>query len=107
MGSAQAIANYESLAALTGQMREAAAQGDWERLIGIEHQRRELVAKMQAVDAQVKLDEAARQRKVQLIAAILAEDAGIRDRIQAWMGQLQGEMQSNRQEQRVLKAYGV
>lgn len=107
MGSLQAIANYEQLSALTRQMREAAEQGDWDKLISIEHQCSDLVVTMKAVDAAVTLDEAARQRKDQLIAGILADDAEIRNYVQVWMGQLQHKMQSNRQEQLVLKAYGA
>ena len=107
MGSFQAIANYEQLSALTRQMREAAEQGDWDKLIGIEHQCSDLVVTMKAVDAAVTLDEAARQRKDQLIAGILADDAEIRKHVQVWMGQLQHNMQSNRQEQLVLKTYGA
>lgn len=107
MGSAQAIANYELLSALTGQMREAAEHGEWDQLVSIEHQCSKLVAAMKPVDAEVKLDEAAHQRKSQLITKILADDAEIRDRTQIWMGQLQLNMQSNRQEQLLLHAYGV
>ncbi|MDP1733987.1 MAG: flagellar protein FliT [Sulfuritalea sp.] len=107
MGPAQVIANYELLSALTGQMREAAEQGEWDQLIGIEHQCSTLVASMKPVDAEVKLDDAALERKSQLIAKILADDAEIRNRTQIWMGQLQLTMQSNRQEQLLLHAYGV
>jgi flagellar protein FliT len=107
MNSSQAITNYELLSALTDQMREAAAHGEWDQLINIEHQRSDLVATMKPVDAEVKLDEAARQRKIQLINKIMADDAEIRNLTQAWMGQLQLSMQSNRQEQRLQNAYGV
>jgi flagellar protein FliT len=107
MGSSQAIANYELLSALTEQMREAAEQGEWDLLISIEHQCSTLVTTMKPVDAEVKLDEDARQRKLQLISKILADDTEIRNRTQAWMGQLQLNMQSNRQEQLLLHAYGA
>ena len=107
MSASQVITNYELLSVLTGQMREAAVQGEWDQLISIELQRSKLVATMKPVDAEVKLDEAARQRKIQLINKILADDAEIRNHTQVWMGQLQLSMQSNRQEQRLLHAYGV
>ena len=107
MNSSQVIANYESLSALIGQMREAAMRGEWDQLINIEHQCSELVATMKLFDAEVILDEAARQHKNQLINKILADDAEIRNRVQVWMSQLQLSMQSNRQEQRLLHAYGV
>jgi flagellar protein FliT len=107
MSASQVIANYESLSALTGQMREAAVHEEWDQLIGIEQQRGKLVDAMKPLDAQVTLDEAARQRKDQLITEILAGDAEIRNLTQAWMGQLQLNMQSCLQELRLLKEYGA
>ncbi len=107
MGSSQAIANYELLSALTGRMRVAAEHGEWDALIDIEHQCSKLVAAMKPVDAEVRLDEAAHRRKTQLIRKILADDAEIRNHTQAWLSQLQLNMQSNRQEQLLLHAYGV
>lgn len=107
MAASQVIANYELLSALSVQMRDAAVQGEWDQLVGIEHRRSELVAGMQVLDAEVGLDEAARRRKADLIAGIMVDDAEIRNHIQIWMDRLQHNMQSNRQEQRLLKAYGA
>lgn len=106
MSSYQVITNYESLSALTGQMREAAVQGEWDKLVSIEKQCGQQVAAMRPVDATATLDEPAKQRKIQLIKKILADDAEIRSHTEAWMGQLQRIMQSNRQEQRLQQAYG-
>jgi len=92
---------------LTGQMREAAERGEWDALISIEQQCSTLVAAMKPIDAEVTLDEVARQRKLELITKILADDAEIRNYTQIWMRQLQLSMQSNRQEQLLLHAYGV
>ena len=105
MGSHQVIANYESLSTLTAQMREAAVRGEWENLMGLERQCRQYVAAMKQADASTTLDEPSRQRKVQIIKKILENDADIRSRTVAWMGQLQRIMQSNRQEQRLQQAY--
>jgi flagellar protein FliT len=107
MDSSQVIANYEALSALTGQMREAAVGGEWDRLISIEQQCSELVVAMKKLDLEIILDEAAHRHKNQLINKILADDAEIRNHTQAWMSQLQLSMRSNRQEQRLLQAYGV
>lgn len=107
MSASQVIANYEYLSVLTRQMLEAARVGEWDQLIGIERQCGELVAAMKPLDAEVIHDKAARQHKNQLINNILADDAEIRARVQDWMRQLQLSMQSNRQEQRLLQAYGV
>lgn len=106
MGSHQVIANYESLSTLTAQMREAAVRGEWDQLIDLEQQCRQHVAAMKPVDASATLDEPTRQRKVQIIKKILENDADIRSRTVAWMGQLQRVMQSNRQEQRLHQVYG-
>lgn len=107
MNSTQVIHNYESLSALTGQMRDAAEHGEWDMLVGLEQQCSRHVASMKADDSATTLDEPSRQRKIQLIKKILADDAEIRNRTEAWMGQLQRLMQSNRQERRLHQAYGV
>jgi len=107
MSAAQVIANYESLSALTGRMRAAAKRGEWGSLVDIEQERGKLVAAMKPLDADANLDEAARQRKNQLISEILAGDAEIRDLAQAWMSQFQLSMQSSLQELRLLKEYGA
>jgi flagellar protein FliT len=106
MSVAQVIANYEALAALTGQMREAALRGEWDPLVDIERQRGELVAAMQSLDAEVRLDKAASRRKAQLINEVLAHDAEIRTLVEAWMSELELSRQSNLQELRLLREYG-
>lgn len=106
MGSSQVITNYESLSAITSRMRDAAVQGEWDTLVGLEQQCNRQVATMKPVDAVVSLDEPARQRKIQLIKKILADDAEIRNRTELWMAQLQHIMKSNRQEQQLQHAYG-
>jgi flagellar protein FliT len=106
MSAAQVIANYEALAALTGQMRDAAVRGEWDALVDIERQRGALVAAMKDLDATTTLGEAERQRKNELITAVLAHDAEIRTLVEAWMSELQINMQSNRQELRLLREYG-
>jgi len=106
MGSQQVVTNYESLSAITGQMRDAAIHEEWEQLVGLEQQCSKHVAAMKPLDATAALEEPERQRKIQLIKKILRDDADIRQRTQAWMGQLQRIMQSNRQEQRLQQAYG-
>lgn len=107
MNSSQVISNYESLSAITGQMREAAVHGNWDTLISLEQQCTQQVTHMKPVDIETTLDEPSRQRKIQLIKKILTDDAEIRNLTESWMGQLQRIMQSNRQEQRLHQVYGV
>ena len=102
----QVIENYESLSAITAQMREAAARGEWDKLTALEVQCREHVAAMKTADAATPvLSEQARKRKVELIHRILDDDAAIRSHTEPWMAQLQRIMQSSRTEQRVRQAY--
>ncbi|MEQ1837460.1 MAG: flagellar protein FliT [Candidatus Nitrotoga sp.] len=106
MNSFQVITHYESLSVLTERMCEAAAQGEWDKLVSIEQQCAQQVAIMKLADAPITIDEPTRQRKMQLIRKILADDAEIRNHTEKWMGQLQRIMQSNRQEQRLQQVYG-
>lgn len=102
----QVIENYESLSSITALMREAAAQGEWDRLVDLENQCRQRVEVMKAADtATPVLDESSRKRKVELIIKILADDAAIRNYTQPWMAKLQRLMQGTRTEQRVQQAY--
>lgn len=100
------IAKYESLAAITGKMRDAAAQGDWDLLAELEEQSRVRVAEMKIMDL-APIDEATRLRKVVLIKKILADDAAIRSQAEPWMDQLQRIMNNARSEDRVQKAYSA
>lgn len=105
MDAPQVISNYESLSEIMGQMREAANHGEWDKLVSLENHCSSHVETMKPVDATVKLDEAARQRKISLIKKIMADDAEIRNRTEVWMEQLQRIMSSNLQEQRLQKRY--
>lgn len=98
------IENYQFLSGITGKMREAAALGEWDKLVELENQCSSHVALMQQQDS-APADENLRQQKVVLINKILADDALIREKVQPWMTQLQLNMQSNRNEQRVQHAY--
>ncbi|MFM2407910.1 MAG: hypothetical protein RL358_652 [Pseudomonadota bacterium] len=107
MNAPKIISHYESLATITAQMRDAAVNEQWDQLIILERQCSAQVATMKPIDAVVKLDEAARQRKIQLIHKILSDDKEIRNHTEGWMEQLQRIMQSNHQEQRLHQAYSV
>ena len=105
--AAKIIINYESLSSITSQMRNAANHGHWEQLVSLEQECSYHVSAMKALDTTAKLDEETRQRKIQLIKKILADDAEIRSCTEVWMEQLRNIMQSNRQEQRLRQVYGA
>lgn len=98
------IEHYQFLSGITGKMREAAALGEWDHLVELEHQCSQRVAMLKQQD-NVPADEATRQQKAALIKKILADDAAIRNNTEQWMEQLQRIMQSARSEQRLQQAY--
>jgi hypothetical protein len=102
---AGALAHYVALSALTGELREAAARGEWERLPDIQQRRAGLLEPMAAADAAATLDEAARQRKDRLIEQVLDDEAAVRELIQSHLAQMQVALRNGRQELRLLKEY--
>jgi len=99
------ITNYESLSSITGQMRSAAANGEWERLVELEKQCSRRVESIMVLDSSTPLDESSRKRKLELIRKILSDDEAIRNCTQPWMAQLQKLIQGTVQQRNVLNAY--
>ena len=99
------IQNYEQLSSIMREMRAAAAQEDWDRLVMLEKQCSQHVAGMKPQDEAASLDEATRLRKVALIRKILTDDAEIRNKVDPWLAQIQRQLQGIRQERRVQHAY--
>jgi flagellar protein FliT len=100
------IDNYQQLSNLTGQMRNAAIQGEWDQLVELEQQCSHYVTLMRQQDL-TPVDESVRKQKVALINKILADDAAIRDQTLPWMAQLQRKIQGVRSEQKVKQAYSA
>ena len=99
------IENYEFLSSIMGQMRVAATQGEWDRLVELESQCSKRVETMKTQDAATRIDENTRLRKVKLIRKILDDDKEIRNHTEPWMAQLQHLIQSAGQERRLQQAY--
>ncbi|MBI5918498.1 MAG: flagellar protein FliT [Nitrosomonadales bacterium] len=102
-----ALENFEYLSGITGQMRSAAEQGEWDHLVELEEQCSQRVKVMQTLPPQPPTDEEIRQKKVALIKRILADDAEIRNKTEVWMHQLQRIMQSSSSERRLQQAYSA
>ena len=99
------IENYEQLSAIMSEMRAAASQENWDRLVMLENQCSQHVAGMKSQDEAASLDEATRLKKVALIRKILADDAEIRNKVDPWLAQIQRLLQGVRQERRLQQAY--
>lgn len=101
------IDDYESLASLTRQMREAVNQGEWDKLVDLEQQCGRHVANIKLADETTALDDVSRQSEIQLIRKILEDDDYIRNSTEIWMAKMKIVMQSQRQEQRLNQSYGA
>lgn len=98
------IEDYQSLSSITGKMREAAAQGEWDKLISLEQECQRKVEELKPRDV-VPSNPDERKLKIALIKKMLADDADIRSRTESWMEQLQRIMQSTRSEQKLQQTY--
>ncbi len=104
----QVIATYEHILAVTGQMLEAARVEDWEGLAHREQECRQLVQTLleARAEAQGALEPQLRQRRVEIIRKLLADDAEIRNLTEPRMRRLQHLLSSASSERRLHTAYG-
>lgn len=101
----QVILNYQSLSELSSEMRQAADEGDWDKLIELEHQYRIQADNLALADELELPDEISRQEKINLIRKILEDESEIRRHTENRMNELQNVIQSNRQEQLLNQTY--
>ncbi|MEW6761159.1 MAG: flagellar protein FliT [Pseudomonadota bacterium] len=90
MTSNDVLSMYENLAGLSGQMKVAAQAGDWNGFDKLNVQAS--VAAGAAIGGVPALDGAKRQRKIDLIKQLMANDRAIRDVTEPWMGQVERAM---------------
>jgi flagellar protein FliT len=107
MNSSELIATYEAILQVTTQMLDAARAGDWDRLVDRERECRRLVDCVATTKAEIRLEPEARQRKVEIIRKVLADDAEIRNLAEPCMARLQHLIGSARQERDLHAAYGA
>lgn len=98
---------YENVAVITDKMLNAAKSEDWDLLIELETHCSTHVKTLQMNDSQDELTEEMRQRKVNVIKKILADDREIRVLTEPWMEQLSQIMQSSQSSRLLTKTYGM
>lgn len=106
MNSEEILALYEAVSGITDQMLVAARQGDWDLLIALEEHCARHVQTLKDGEPPIPLTGASRDRKVQIIHKILADDRKIRDLAEPWMAQLAQMINSTRAERKLSSAYG-
>jgi flagellar protein FliT len=88
MTSLEALAAFEAISNLTGEMSKAARAGEWDRLASLECRCAAVVAALKAAPP-VKFPPHMQRRKVELIQKIMADDAEIRSYTEPWMKKFQ------------------
>ncbi|MBX3648535.1 MAG: flagellar protein FliT [Rhodocyclaceae bacterium] len=101
------LALYESMSALSAQMVEAAAACDWDKLTMLEKDCAGLASALESSDEPVRLSDAERARKGNLIRRILADDAEVRRHAEPWMEQVKLFLGGGVRERTVRRAYGA
>ena len=71
---------YESLCVITGRMRQAAQNADWDALIALEQECASIFSRLTCIEDSAPRSEAYQRRKSELICRVLDNDAQIRDR---------------------------
>ncbi|MBI3229216.1 MAG: flagellar protein FliT [Burkholderiales bacterium] len=107
MNSQEIIALYEDVSKLTAQMLAAARAGDWDTLVQLEGHCASHVQSLREGEPPEPLTGGLRERKVQIIHQILADDREIRNLTEPWMAQLAALMNNAGTERKLSSAYGT
>lgn len=101
------IDGYETLLAYTRFMLDAARDGNWSTLIEQERDYVLQVERQAGLDAEFELDSEQRDRKADLLEAILENDLEIRERLVERRDELSTQIGNAQRKQSVQRAYGA
>jgi flagellar protein FliT len=93
---AELIARYEAIAQASRAMLVAAHADDWDEVRALEDRCRALIVELKAAARVTRLSVAEQRRRIELLRAILANDAGVRTRTEPWLRQLEQMLQPAR-----------
>src|SRR5215467_4756021 len=96
----QLIAHYEAIAQVSRAMLVAAHADDWEEVRSLEERCRALIVELKAAARTTRLSVAEQRHRIELLRAILANDADIRTRSEPWLQQLEQMLQPSRSARR-------
>lgn len=101
------LALYESMSEISAKMIEAAVACDWERLVALEKDCAGLARHLEVNGEPIRLSEAERARKMDLIRRILADDAEVRRHAEPWMEQVRQFLGGGARARTMRRAYGA
>jgi flagellar protein FliT len=103
----QLLDTYEHLSQVTGRMREAARQDDWEQVIALESECSKAYALLMSSHEGVPLDGDYVRRKSELICKLLDDDAEIRERISGQLTNIWRLIDGRGRVEQLSSAYGA
>lgn len=98
---------YEKISLITAAMARAADRAEWDQLIELESQCRELFQSLPALDDTLPSDREYQYRKAAIIHEILDNDARIRSQVEPRYGELQLLLDNTTRARRVESRYGA
>ena len=101
------LSYYESVAAASGDMLEAARRQDWDALAEAERRCAAQIAVLKASDAEARLSADRQRHKAAIIRRVLADDAEIRRLLDPRMHELEHLLNAAGTRRRVDDAYRV
>ncbi len=105
MDNIQIISIYEEILATTNKMLDAAQKNDWDTLINLEKQCRELTNKLIENETESTLSQELQEKKIKIIHQVLNDDAQIRLITEPWMAKLQEMINTNTYKRNLQQAY--
>ena len=105
MDNTQVIMTYEAILATTSKMLAAAQNSEWDELVSLEQECRQLAEILIKKDSEPILDKELLQKKVKIIHQILDDDAQIKAITEPWMTRLQNILSANEHTRSLQQAY--
>lgn len=105
MDNAEIISTYEEILVTTNKMLAAAQSNEWDTLINLEKQCRELTNKLIENETESTLSHELQQKKIKIIHQVLDDDAQIRSITEPWMSKLQDIINTNTYKRSLQQAY--
>lgn len=99
------IETYEAILAITDRMLQAARRSDWDKLVALELDCKQLTGQLIERHAHQVLTDEQQKKKIKLIHQILERDAEIRAVTEPWMTHLQNMLASNSRKRKLRQSY--
>lgn len=103
----QLLDTYEHLVEVTGSMREAAKQDDWDRVIALESRCSEVYSVLMSSHEAEPMNDDYVRRKSELICKVLEDDAEIRERISGQLTHIWRLIDGRSQVEKLSSAYAT